>query len=209
MKKSLNVILAIVVVLIFSYIAFLTVLPTMLEKKLNAENIKKVAFSVTCLKTDFKSLKVYTTSNLGIGLKIIEPSLMYFDDKDFFKAGKVELEVAAIPLIFNTVKFNKISATAATVDIFILANKNYKITEYLKDNYSASTFKEKCSKLSKYTYELAPLTLKNYTIIESDVAKSKSNILTGKEHITSKTAVTKYVKDNLINKDGKALIKVK
>lgn len=209
MKILGNIILFIIIVLIFGYIAFLTILPMMLDKKLDRVAIKKNIFAITSLNADMSSIKSYTTSSLGIGVKFKTVELTYSDNKPFLKTPKIEIEINALPLLFKTIKFNKISATTPSTELFILQNKEYKITDYLNTNYRINNFLAIYPKLSKYTFELSPITLKNYRTEIINSATNQNETLEGAEQIIPKYEVIDYIKPYLNNKDNKTLIKIK
>lgn len=208
MKIIGNIILFIIIVLVFGYIAFLTLLPIMIDKKLDSSTIIKNVFEITKLNAEFGAPKAYTTNNLGIGLKFKEVNITYPDNKDFLKAGKIEIEVAALPLLFKTIKFNKIEATAPTIDLIILPTKEYKINDFLKQNFNAGVFTNNCPKLSKYTFDLSPITLTSYTILESNLATNKNEKLTGAEQVTPRLTAINYLKPYFQDKENKPVINI-
>lgn len=210
MKTTIvNVLLSIFVVLIFGYIAFLTILPMALEKKFDRPTFKKHVYDITALNLNFSTVDVYTTNKLGIGLKFKEFSLMFSDEKPFLKAPMVDIEFSALPLLVKTAKFKKVVVTSPEIDLMTLDTNEYKMTDYLNTNYKISNFLAELPKLSKYRFIMSPITLKNYKTTVSNLATNQNEVLTGAEQIIPKFTVVEYLKKYTTNKDGKTVLNIK
>lgn len=210
MKNTIvNVFLFIFVVLIFGYIAFLTIFPMILENKFDRPTFKKHITDITALNLDFSTVDAYTTNNLGIGFKLKDVNLTFSDEKPFLKSPMVDIEISALPLLIRTVKFNKVVVTSPEIDLLTLPTKEYKMTDYLNTNYKISNFLIEYPTLSKFKFDMSSIVLKNYKTTVSNLATNQNEVQTGAEQVIPKSIVVDYLKNYTTNADKKTVLNVK
>ncbi len=199
----INTLLLIFIILVFAYIAFLTVVPGILDSNFDLLKFKREVFNVT--KLDFQSKKpaFYTTRELGVGVKFNEVVINYPDEKKFADAAKIEIEVALLPLITRTIKFNKFDVLSPNIDLIILPNNKYKIVDFLSSYFSLDALNGNHPKLKKFTIEVTPIVLNNYSFDEPNTVTGKNEKKSGTTLTIEKFQVKKALQEYLTSKDPK------
>ena len=200
MKMALNVFLLVFIVIVFGYIAFLTVFPGMLEGKVNTQNLITNIFSITKMKAEFKAPTFYTTKDLNLGIKLRDVKINYADDKKYLEAAKIEIELAALPLVFKNIKVNKFEVFSPSIDLLTLSNGKLKITDYLNSNFSLELLNTLYPKAKGYKIEFNTLDLVNFNKQYADVKTGKFSNTTGKIEQYDKNAIKAFLSPYLTSK---------
>lgn len=209
MNKPLNLILLCFIIVVFSYIAFLTVLPGMLDSKIDSSKLKKDIFLITKMDVEFKNPEFYTTKDLNVGIKFKEVDIEYPDDKDYLEAAKIEIEFAVLPLLTKTVKITKVELFSPKLDLITLENRKLKIVDYLEGQFGLEVLTSAFPKLRTGTLILPKVTLLNYTFIKTDVNTGKIQTLKGATEVYDKNTVIAIVKPFLTAKDDSKSVRLK
>lgn len=196
MKYVKNILILIVTLLVLAYIAFLAIVPFVIESKFDKKAFASAVFELTKLKPEYPKVKIYTTPSLNVGFKFTDLKLMYPDDKQFMSSSYATLEFSAIDFLSNKLNFSKISLDKPVIDLIVLNNGKTKINDFFETNLHGPT----CG------YKIAPtsIQLNNYKIERYNMQKSNDSSLKGELKVIDKDTIIKYV--NKMTKDSIKMI---
>lgn len=209
MKKLVNIGLILLLIIALSYIAFLTILPTYLQSKINNPAIKQTINEATQLKVDYRGLKIYTTNTLNIGFKANELSATYSDDQPFAKIAKVDIQIASIPLLFKTIDIKAMKGHLAAIDLITLETRRSKITDYMNSFLKPEYVSNKFPQVKGYTVKLSSIKFEKFKLVTTQVVTGQYQILEEEKYVIPKATVLEYLKPYFEPKDGNVSFNLK
>lgn len=130
-KKAITVFLSVVVIL---YLAFLFVLPNVINLNSYKKDIQKIVSDSVKLDIDFDGIKPVTTYDLKAGVKIYGLSLSYPDKKDIASVDTAEVKISLLPLIFKTVKVSDVKVYSPSLSLVYTKDGSFDVVDYVLKN---------------------------------------------------------------------------
>lgn len=131
-KNKLKIaLISVISITVLLYAAFLFVLPNVIDINKYMPDVYKTVKDTTSLNLKLENPKIITGWNFSVGLKADEILVQYKNNADFVKIQKPVVSVQIFPLIFKTVKFNKISAQELSVSLIYTKDEKYTFEEII------------------------------------------------------------------------------
>ena len=154
--KILRIILLSVLSILFTiYLAFLFILPNVVDLNSYSAPITKAIEEASGFKVQINGVKVQTAWDLSVGALIDKTDLKYPNGKKFAQINGLQIKLSLIPLFFNEFKINKINAEKILLNLDI--DKNGK---FLLEKKSA----QKQNPKFKFSNHMPDITVKKYRI---------------------------------------------
>jgi len=184
--------LSVLSVLVAAYLAFLFVLPNVVDldqymPQITSEIQKSTGFSV---KT--KGLKVKTAWNLSGGAIIDKTDLIDPSGEKFAQINNLEVRLSLLPLLFGQLKVDSVNLDQLIVNLKLDKSGNFVLAKYL-----SKTSQSKVSKSSfplKMSSSMPDVKAKRYKITFIDTATSKSYSVKGVDFKVSDFVLDKKIK---------------
>lgn len=205
MKKFLKTAAIIIIVLLLVlYLAFLFILPNVINLNKFMPEIKKIVAEQANLIVDIENPKIVTTPFLGVGLDADKISVSLPDTSELVRTGAAKLCISLPKLLFMTIKVTKAEIENPQVNIDIVNGKEYKITKYFEKNTSNNIAQDAIQTPQKpvvnpvsIKFYLPKLKLTNYAILINDIKTKDYLKLRGDEFLLGyKDGKSAYIKTN-------------
>lgn len=163
LKGSAGVIIAIFFALSACYFSWMYAVPFFLNMKVSKESVNNFFQQKFNYMSDYYSANVYTTPSLGLGIRFIDFNLIYpnenasNDESVFLKSKSAIFEVAAIPLLLKTIKFNQVLFRGVNINTFQNIHGKYAYQEHIKTHFNPN--------MNKYVLEVPEIKLLSYSFI--------------------------------------------
>ncbi|MBR6163134.1 AsmA family protein [bacterium] len=118
-------------ILLLIYLAFLLVLPNVININNYKADIQKAVEESAKLKLDFNSVKLYTHPLLKVGVKADSPSVTFPDGSELFKSKDIDLRVDILPLLAKKIKISKFQISSPEIVVDILDDGKYRFESLL------------------------------------------------------------------------------
>ena len=196
-KVLISVILSLIVIF---YLAFLFVVPNVINLNNYKKDIQKLVSDTTKLNLDFDNLKIVTTADLKAGVNIENAALSYADGKKIASVKDAEVKIAVLPLIFKTLRVTDISAANLEANVTLQKDGQVDVVRHIEnhikkvlaDNSSAADT-DISDDLSededldmemqefpvKFSYKLPVVKINNYLFVLNDEKNSAALNLKG------------------------------
>jgi len=181
MKNKIFIITASVLgALLLLYFAFLFIVPNVINVNKFLPDVCKTVKDTTTLNLEIKNPKIITGWNFSAGVKADEIIVKYKDEKEALKLQKPIVSVQIFPLIFKTVKFNKINAENFVANLYYTKDGKYTFEEIITHLEKSSQTQPQETQ-AKEESEPVEFKLKNANLIVAKMAlnvkdeKSKQN----------------------------------
>lgn len=155
MKILRIILLSVLSILVAIYLAFLFILPNVVDLSSYSAPIKKAVEEASGVKVQIDGFKVQTAWNLSVGALIDKTDLKYQNGKKFAQINGLQIRLSLVPLFFNEFKINKINADKILLNLDI--DKNGK---FLLDKKSA----QKQNSKFKFSNHMPDIIVKKYRI---------------------------------------------
>ncbi len=146
----------------FIYLFWLYILPFCLNNQITEDKINNFIKPRLNLTARMVSSDIYTTPSLGIGIKVKDLKLIYpgaasisSEERVFLNAKSAFFEIAFIPYLMKTIKFNEFLLRGVSVNTYQNENGQYAYKEHFIANFNPS--------MEKYVLEVPTITLLSYT----------------------------------------------
>lgn len=193
MKKTFKIIgLILLSLFIIIEIAFVFVLPNVINLANYKEDIQTLVKEQAKLDLDYRNAKLVTTPLFGVGVKMKDVKIKLPDRSLLFSADNMQARIALPSLLVFTLKVSCFEIENPLVNIEIQNDENYKIVKIIEDIINEQKLNELNDSslaaenqlpfdISKIRIKVPNAKLKNYNILIRDL-KSKHNLaLRGKE----------------------------
>lgn len=163
LSGGVGILIAVFFVLSACYFSWMYAVPFFLNMKVSQESVSKFFQQKFNYMSDYYSANVYTTPSLGLGVKFTDFNLLYpnanasTDEGVFLKSKSAIFEVAAVPLLLKTIKFNQILFRGVSINTFQNAQGEYAYQEHIKYNFNPN--------MRKYVLEVPEIKLLSYSFI--------------------------------------------
>lgn len=163
LSGGVGVLVAIFLVLSACYFSWMYAVPFFLNMKVSQESVSRFFQQKFNYMSDYYSANVYTTPSFGLGVKFTDFNLLYpnantsTDEGAFLKSKSAVFEVAVIPLLLKTIKFNQILFRGVSINTFQNAQGQYAYQEHIKANFNPN--------MNKYILEVPEIKLLSYSFI--------------------------------------------
>ena len=128
-KVLISVILGLIVIF---YLAFLFVVPNVINLNNYKKDIQKLVSDTTMLNLDFDNLKIVTTADLKAGVNIENAALSYANGKKIASVKDAEVKIAVLPLIFKTLRVTDISAANLEANVTLQKDGQVDIVRHME-----------------------------------------------------------------------------
>ena len=119
------------------YIAFLFVLPNVVDINTYKSDIQKLAKDTANLGIDFENAKIVTTPLLGAGIKADNISIKLPDDSVLFSAENIKTRISLPSLFLLTVKVSCLEVEKPFVNLEIANGNDFKILTFVENLLNA------------------------------------------------------------------------
>lgn len=163
LSGGIGILIAIFFAVSACYFSWMYAVPFFLNMRVSQESVNKFFQQKFNYTTDYYSANVYTTPSLGLGLRFVDFNLIYpnanasTDEGVFLKSKSAIFEVAAIPLLLKTIKFNQVLFRGVSINTFQNAQGQYAYQEHIKSNFNPN--------MKKYVLEVPEIKLLSYSFI--------------------------------------------
>lgn len=134
MKTFKIIILSILSIFLAGYLAFLFILPNLIDLNKYSHQIKTTIQKTTGLNADFEGLNIQTAWDLSIIAFINKADLKYPTGEKFSQINGLQIKLPLFPLLFHEVKINHISADKILANLKINNNGEFLLKNYLSKN---------------------------------------------------------------------------
>lgn len=182
------------------YFSWLYAVPFILNMKISSEKVNDFIQPKFNLTLNYSNSDVYTTPVLGLGvrfkdLKILYPGSNFSDNENvFLKAKSANFEVAIIPLLMKTIKFNKFTLRGVNVNTYQDAEGKYAYQEHLISSFNPN--------MNKYVLEVPEIKLLSYSFDnynqQTDTFRKESGSSLTIKPLKSKQILAKSKRSNTI-----------
>lgn len=206
LAKYKTLIISILSILVILYLAFLFVVPNVINLNNYKKDIQKLVTENTKLNLDFENLKIVTTPLLKAGVNIKNVSLSYPDGKNIALLKEGEVKISLLPLIFKTVQVADISVDSPVINIAILQDGQIDIVDYINKNLPASTTDNTAQAAElpvKISDKLPVVDVKNYLLNLKDEKSAADVVLKGESFVFDDAVLNKHFR---VAADGKVLL---
>ena len=124
--------LSVLSILVLSYLAFLFVLPNVVDINKFKPEIQKIAKEQANLSIDFENAKIITTPLLGAGLKADNILIKLPDDSVLFSADNFKTRIALPSLFVLTAKVSCLEINNPLINLEI-ANEQFKLIDLVEE----------------------------------------------------------------------------
>lgn len=140
MKKFFKIIgFILLAVIALLYLAFLFVLPRVVDLSIYKPEIQKIVQEQTGLKLDYGDVKIVTTPMLAAGIETDNISVKLPDDSVLFSADAFRGRIALPSLFLLTVKVSCAEIDAPTINLDIAEGKQFKIVTLIENLLNAES----------------------------------------------------------------------
>ena len=160
LKISAYVLSALTCVLAVLYLAFLFILPNVIDINKFTPQINEEVQKLTGLKFALENPNLKTTPRLGIKVSAGKISLKYKDGKDFVNLLEPEVEINLPTLILGHLNLDKIYVKEARLALVFTKDKKYTLEEYIQNIIKNTSSKPDVTKQDA----TLPIELKNINI---------------------------------------------
>lgn len=181
MKILKYISIAILSILIMLYLAFLLIVPNIINLNNYKNDIQKIAFDTAKLKIDFSNLSYKTTPNLGIKVLINDLSVKYENDKQLFSLKNADTTIPLLPFIFKTLKINSVNVYNPNINFEIDKNGHYDIEKYIAETFANQTNTEENTEEMpiKISPVMPNINIYDYAIIVKDNELNQTSSIKG------------------------------
>lgn len=188
-------------VLLLTYLAFIFIVPNLIDLNKNKAIIQKNLLDATSLRVDYDKVSVYGTPYLGLGFKFNNFVIKFYDNWDFVKAKTAVFEISAPSLLLKNINFNKMNLDTLNVNYVIGKTGKSQIDRDLDHNINFTFVK---NIFKSFSITPSDLILTNYDFGIVNQQNGKLGGETGKKLVYPKSKVAAY-----ISSKAKDSIKVK
>ncbi len=133
LKISAYILSTLAGILAFLYLAFLLILPNIIDINKFTPQINEQVEKLTGFKFTLENPALKTTPRLGIKLSAKKVSLKYKDGKDFIYLLEPGIEINLPTLIFRHLNLDKIYVSEANMALVFTKDKKYTLEEYVQN----------------------------------------------------------------------------
>lgn len=216
-KVLISVILGLIVIF---YLAFLFVVPNVINLNNYKKDIQKLVSDTTMLNLDFDNLKIVTTADLKAGVNIENAALSYANGKKIASVKDAEVKIAVLPLIFKTLRVTDISAANLEANVTLQKDGQVDIVRHMEkvlaENSSAADT-DISDDLSededldmemqefpvKFSYKLPVVKINNYLFVLNDEKNAAALNLKGDTFVFDEAVLNKHFR---VSSSGKFLL---
>lgn len=134
MKTFRIIILSFLSVFIIVYLAFLFILPNVVDLNKYSLQISKIMQDATGVEVELKGLKVQTSWNLSVGAFINKTDLKYPTGEKFAQINGLQVKLSLLPLFFRNLKIDKIETDKILANLKVDKNGKFLLEKYLNKN---------------------------------------------------------------------------
>lgn len=145
-----------------TYLTWMHVVPAVMNFKISGSDINNFLQPKIGFKVDSSNAHFYTTSLLGVGVKMKNFKLIYpegrIDDEKmlFLKARVATFEVPLIPLMMRTIKFNEFSLRSVNANLYQDKDGKFVYLEEFKNGFNPNA--------KKYLLEVPDIVITSYNM---------------------------------------------
>lgn len=203
-KNALIAVVSLLTALVVLYLAFLFVLPNVINLNNYKKDIQKIVYDSAKLKIDTDNIKIVTTPMLHAGVKIDGLKLSYPDNVEFASVKNAQVRIKLIPLVFRTFEAADISADSPKLSLKLLEDGNLDFIGYVNKNIvpQEKTDTAQAQMAVKISDKLPKIEVKNYELSAVDKKTGNKVALKGDSFILDKAVINKHFR---IYANGKIL----
>ncbi len=167
-------------------------------------DISKMIEETTGFKVKLGTIRVISSPDLSIGIKINHLEAAYPNDETFLTADNVRGQLALLPVLAKKIQLASVGADNANINLKIKKDGKFLIEDYIPQS---SDNQEPVAQLPfgfKLSNHLPDISLKNYNVSFIDVVTDNSYSLFGNNFSVSDFILDKKVK---ISADGKFMLR--
>ncbi|MEI8129309.1 MAG: AsmA-like C-terminal region-containing protein [bacterium] len=132
MKILKIILLSALSILVGIYLAFLFVLPNVVDLNSYAASITKTIEDKSGFQVQIQGLKIKTAWNLSAGALIDKTDLKYPNGKKFAQINDLQVKLSLVPLLFNQLEIDTISAKKLLLNLEIDKNSELLLKKYCR-----------------------------------------------------------------------------
>lgn len=205
--KALKIsLISIISIFVLIYAAFLFILPNAVNLNNYKSDIYKLVKDSSGLDLNVKDLKLLSTPSVKIKLVAKDVSLKYPDGKDFLHLADASVEIPLYPLLYKTLRFDKISITSPAVSLEILNDGRFDIEKFLAQNLAKQDENAAQQELPiRISEKLPDIYVKHYLVKIQDPHVSAPILINGEKFNLTDIVLNKslklYTSGSLSNND--------
>ncbi len=204
MKKFIKVTgITIISIIIVLYLAFLFVLPNVVNIDKFKPDIQKIVKEQSNLNFDFEKAKISVTPLLSAGITMNGITVKLPDSSELAVANSLTARISLPHLLFKTIKVTKAELINPIINIDIIDNKEYKavtvVTEAIKEqekNKKESTSEENNFDISSIKINIPKIKITDYSAFVNDLQTNDFLKLSGNELILGYNGKNVLLKTN-------------
>ena len=201
-KVLISVILSLIV---FFYLAFLFVVPNVINLNNYKKDIQKLVSDTTKLNLDFDNLKIVTTADLKAGVNVENAALSYADGKKIASVKDAEVKIAVLPLIFKTLRVTDISAANLEANVTLQKDGQVDIVRHMEKVLAEDEDldMEMQEFPVKFSSKLPVVKINNYLFVLNDEKNAAALNLKGDTFVFDEAVLNKHFR---VSSSGKFLL---
>ncbi len=183
MKILKIILLTVISIFIASYLAFLFVIPNLVDLNQYSSQITKSIQDNTGFQVRLEGLKVKTAWNLSAGAQIDKADLKDPSGKKFAQINNLQIRLSLIPLFFSELKVDKIDAEKLLINLDVNEKGELLLTEFFKPVINKKMdlkFSDNMPEISADKYRISVLNGKNKYSLKGENLKISDFILNKK-----------------------------
>lgn len=179
--KALKYIFAVLVtVVVATYLSFLFIVPNCIDANKYAPKLTEFVQNSTGFQVNLTGLKIRTSWNLSAGLLAKRADFIYPNGEKFAQINNFDVRVSTIYLLFKRVKFDKISADRALMNIKVKDDGTFLMSDFVGDNLPKSVSVKNVSFPVKFSKKMPKISVKKYRFSFIDMNEKNNYSVKGK-----------------------------
>ncbi len=206
LKKYKKIIVSLFSILVAIYLAFLFVVPNVININNYKKDIQKIVYDTAKIKFDFESIKIITTPTLKAGVNAKGLKISYPNGQGVASLKEGEVKISLLHLLLMKLQVSDIFVDSPVLNLTMLKNGQLDIVDYVMNNMSQSETTEQVEPQDlpiKISDKLPTVNVKNYAVKLVDERSKNSIVVSGKDFCFDKAIINKHFR---ITSKGAVLI---
>ncbi len=213
MRKLKIALVSIASIFAVLYLAFLFVIPNVLNLNNYKQDIQKLVEDNVKLKIDASNIKLVTTPRLAAGIRIDGLKLAYPDDTEFLSVDSASVKLKLVPFLWKTFQLDSINVDSPKYTLTVLENGDMDILDFINKNLNngvpaqdASTTTAPVAPVEfpvNISAKMPKVTVKNYEFTAKDQKTGNTVKVKGDSFVFDKAVMNKHFR---VASNGKILL---
>lgn len=182
--------ISILSILVLLVIVFTLVLPNVVNPNNYKQMIYDAVKDASGLELSISDIKILPSLTMKVSVEAKDIKIDYPDKKNLLTLERFRTDISILPILFKTLKIDKVELYAPKINISMKSNGKYDIEEYLAKNLKQSENQEMPIKLSD---NLPKVFVSNYKISIKDSSQGQTYSVSGEKFDITELVLNKKI----------------